>query len=355
MIGQRTDDRGQRRNSQFSILSSQFILSLAIFLLVFLFYFQTRSFEFLRFDDQDYTFLCPFVKDGLSWANVKAAFTSFRHAAIWMPLTYISYMLDISLFGPGMGAHHLVNAAIHAANSVLFYWLLMGIFRGINSLLLRPKIVIVLSTLIWALHPMRVEPVAWIAGRKELLCAFFVLLGLLAVVRRIGYGELRIENCKGDSDDGCRVSNDRTKDKGQRTKDSRTEDKGQRRTFQFSILNSQFSIFLCCVAACMSKPTGMCFPFLAMCVAAMAIRAIRMTGVECRMIGQKTKDRGQMIPGRRTKDRGALPFSQFSILNSQFSISRSQSLQGASPSIPRPTPRATMCARSSRRRSLCAF
>ena len=265
MIGQRTDDRGQRRDSQFSILSSQFILSLAIFLFVFLFYFQTRSFEFLRFDDQDYTFLCPFVKDGLSWSNVKAAFTSFRHAAIWMPLTYISYMLDISLFGPGMGAHHLVNAAIHAANSVLLYWLLMGIFRGINSLFFRPKIVIALSSLIWALHPMRVEPVAWIAGRKELLCAFFVLLGLLAVVRRIENGKLRIENCKGDSDDGCRVSDGKTKDKGQRT-----QDKGQRANSIFSILHSPFSILLCCLAACMSKPTGMCFPFLAFCVVWMA-------------------------------------------------------------------------------------
>ena len=160
-------------------------------------------------------------------------------------LTYIYYMLDITLFGPGMGAHHLVNAAIHAANSVLLYWLLMGIFRGINYLLLRPKIVIVLSTLIWALHPMRVEPVAWIAGRKELLCAFFVLLGLLAVVRRIANAESR------------------------KTGDS-----------QFSILNSQFSILLCCIAACMSKPTGMCFPFLAMCVAAMPRGYARITGQE---------------------------------------------------------------------------
>jgi hypothetical protein len=235
----RTEDKGRKAgNSQFSILNSQFILPLAIFLLVFLLYFQTRSFEFLRFDDQDYTFLCPFVKDGLSWTNVKAAFSSFRHAAIWMPLTYISYMLDISLFGPSMGAHHLVNAAIHAASSVLLYCLLMGIFRGINSLFLRPKIVIVLSTLIWALHPMRVEPVAWIAGRKELLCAFFVLLGLLAVVRRIANAESR-----------------------------KTGD-------------SQFSILLCCIAACMSKPTGMCFPFLAMCVAAMTRGYARITGQE---------------------------------------------------------------------------
>ena len=147
----------------------------AICLVVFLVYLQTYSFEFLRFDDQDYTFLCPFVKDGLSWVNVKSAFCSFRHAAIWMPLTYIAYMFDISLFGSGMGAHHLVNAAIHAVNSVLFYWLLVGVFgRTKNGV-----VIVLLSTLLWALHPMRVEPVAWVAGRKELLCAFFVLLGLI--------------------------------------------------------------------------------------------------------------------------------------------------------------------------------
>ena len=271
----RTEDKGRKAgNSQFSILNSQFILPLAIFLLVFLLYFQTRSFEFLRFDDQDYTFLCPFVKDGLSWSNVKAAFSSFRHAAIWMPLTYISYMLDISLFGSGMGAHHLVNAAIHAANGVLLYWLLMGIFRGINSLF-RPKIVIALSTLIWALHPMRVEPVAWIAGRKELLCAFFVLLGLLAVVRRIANGEWRIENCEAPSGRARSPSAPPS-----RIENCRTEGNGQRRNSQFSILNSQFSILLCCIAACMSKPTGMCFPFLAMCVAAMTRGYARTTRQE---------------------------------------------------------------------------
>ena len=190
---------------------------LLISVLVFLVYFQVHSFEFLRFDDQDYTFLCPFVKDGLSWANIKAAFTSLRHAAIWMPITYISYMADISLFGPGMGAHHLVNAAIHAVNSALFYLLLRGMFcrerdRGRFAIAFT-----IICSLIWALHPMRVEPVAWIAGRKELLCALFTLLGLLSVVAR-----------------------------------------------------HKIVPLFCCIAACMSKPTGMAFPFLAMCVAAVA-------------------------------------------------------------------------------------
>ena len=82
-------------------------------------YCQTGEFEFLRFDDHDYTFRCPFVRDGLSLDNVAAAFSSLTHAAIWMPATYVTYMADISLFGPGMGPHHLVNAALHALNAVL--------------------------------------------------------------------------------------------------------------------------------------------------------------------------------------------------------------------------------------------
>ena len=224
------------------VYGQSFLLAIVVFAV----YAQTFSFEFLRFDDQDYTFLCPFVKDGLSWVNVKAAFCSFRHAAIWMPLTYISYMLDISLFGPGMGAHHLVNAAVHAANSALFYSLLTGIFAGMKGIGPtgqedartpgqgdgRARLIILGATLFWALHPMRVEPVAWIAGRKELLCAFFVLLGLLAVVKR----------------------------------EAGRETRGAGRVLHHS---SSLLILLCCLAACMSKPTGMCFPFLAFCAAAM--------------------------------------------------------------------------------------
>ena len=84
-------------------------------------YSQTGRFEFLRLDDHDYTFRCAFVKDGLSAANVKEAFANPRHAAIWMPATYISYMADITLFGPGMGPHHLVNVALHTLNALLLY------------------------------------------------------------------------------------------------------------------------------------------------------------------------------------------------------------------------------------------
>ena len=185
-------------------------------------YFQTGGFEFLRLDDHDYTFRCAFVKDGLSAANVKEAFANPRHAAIWMPATYISYMADITLFGPGMGPHHLVNVALHTLNALLLYALLLALLprtadapggtRAVASAALA-----LLATAFWALHPQRVEAVAWIAGRKELLCALFTLLGLHCWLRP-----------------------------------------GRRWTLAAT---------LCCALACMGKPTAMCFPFLAFAVA----------------------------------------------------------------------------------------
>ena len=185
-------------------------------------YSQTGRFEFLRLDDHDYTFRCAFVKDGLSATNVKEAFANPRHAAIWMPATYISYMADITLFGPGMGPHHLVNVALHTLNALLLYALLLALLprtadapggtRAVASAALA-----LLATAFWALHPQRVEAVAWIAGRKELLCALFTLLGLHCWLRP-----------------------------------------GRRWTL---------AAYACCALACMSKPTAMCFPFLAFSVA----------------------------------------------------------------------------------------
>ena len=185
-------------------------------------YSQTGRFEFLRLDDHDYTFRCAFVKDGLSAANVKEAFANPRHAAIWMPATYISYMADITLFGPGMGPHHLVNVALHTLNALLLYALLLALLpRTANApggtCAVASAALALLATAFWALHPQRVEAVAWIAGRKELLCALFTLLGLHCWLRP-----------------------------------------GRRWTL---------AAYACCALACMSKPTAMCFPFLAFAVA----------------------------------------------------------------------------------------
>ena len=182
-----------------------------------LLYLQTGGFEFLRFDDPTYTYRCPFVHDGLSAGNVLTAFTALAYEAIWMPVTSISYMLDITLFGPGPGPHHLVNVFIHALNALLLYLLLLRLVRA-------PAVLpLLLATAFWALHPQRVEAVAWIASRKELLCTLFVLLGLLCWLR----------------------------------------DRGAARLGDWI---ARAGAYLCCALACMSKPTAMCFPFLAFAV-----------------------------------------------------------------------------------------
>ena len=195
------------------------IAALVLLLAVWTLYDQTGDFEFLRFDDHDYTFRCAFVKDGLSAANVVEAFTNVRHAAVWMPATYISYMADISLFGPGMGAHHLVNVAIHSANALLLVLLLIAVARrmGADD---PPVAMCALAALFWAVHPQRAEAVAWIAGRKDLLCGLFTLAGILCWLR--------------------------------------------------GGLAGRVFATICCALACMSKPTAMCFPFLAMAVDAFA-------------------------------------------------------------------------------------
>ena len=149
-------------------------------LLVGILYAPTRAVGFLHLDDPDYTFRCPFVCGGLSWANVKEAFLNARHSGIWMPITSISYMCDVSLFGlKTPGAFHLVNVALHMLNTLLllmFAWRLAQPRDGGNiathaaqpgrAALPRGRgIWIVLAVAFWALHPQRAEAVAWIASR----------------------------------------------------------------------------------------------------------------------------------------------------------------------------------------------
>ena len=172
----------------------------------------TVGFGYLRFDDPDYTFACPFVREGLTWSGVKTAFAQARYAAIWMPLTWLSYMADIAVGGPGPGPHHVVNVLLHIANTLLLARLAQ-VLAPAPQPGARQAFVWGLVAF-WALHPQRVEAVAWIAARKELLWTFWTLLGLLAWRR-------------------ARV----------------------------------LPAVLCCALACLCKPTALVFPALAFLVA----------------------------------------------------------------------------------------
>lgn len=126
---------------------------------------------FIRFDDEPYVIKNIHVNTGLKLDNVVWAFTSY-YMSNWHPVTWLSHMVDCQLFGLNPGYQHLVNVFLHAANALLLFLLLRkATGAGWRSLLVAA---------LFAVHPMNVETVAWVAERKSLLCTFFSLLTVAA-------------------------------------------------------------------------------------------------------------------------------------------------------------------------------
>jgi len=146
-----------------------------LFLATFAVYAQVRHFDFVNFDDPEYVTANPHVRAGITPASVVWAFTS-GEAANWFPLTRLSHMLDYQMFGLRSGWHHLTNVLLHAlAVLLLFAFLNRSTGRRWPSAWV---------ALIFALHPLHVESVAWVAERKDVLSAFFWFLALWSYVRR---------------------------------------------------------------------------------------------------------------------------------------------------------------------------
>jgi hypothetical protein len=137
-------------------------------------YAQTASFEFVNLDDPDYVTRNPHVQAGWTAEGVKWAFTS-REAANWFPLTRLSHMLDAQVFRLRSGAHHLTNAALHALAAMLLFAFLK---RATGA-----RWASAFAAGVFALHPLHVESVAWVAERKDVLCAVFWFLALWAYVQ----------------------------------------------------------------------------------------------------------------------------------------------------------------------------
>jgi tetratricopeptide (TPR) repeat protein len=137
-------------------------------------YAQTRRFDFVNFDDPEYVTRNPHVRAGWTAEGVKWAFTS-REAANWFPLTRLSHMLDAQVFGLRSGAHHLTSVGLHAlAVMILFAFLKRAAGARWAS---------AFAAGVFALHPLHVESVAWVAERKDVLCAVFWFLALWAYVQ----------------------------------------------------------------------------------------------------------------------------------------------------------------------------
>jgi len=149
------------------------LVRLLLFASVLLLYAQTLSFGFVDIDDRTYVTEVEAVTSGLRWQGVHWAFTDRRGVA-YQPVTWLSHMLDFELFGDAPAGHHATSVLLHAVNALLLFELLRRT-TGRTA----PA---ALAAALFAWHPLRVESVAWIAERKDVLSTAFALAALHAWV-----------------------------------------------------------------------------------------------------------------------------------------------------------------------------
>ena len=153
----------------------RFVICGVIVALTWIVFGQTFWHDFINLDDPFYVSENPNIQTGLTWRSIAWAFTHV-HANNWHPLTTMSHMLDCQLFDLRPGWHHLVNVLLHSANAVLLFLLL----AKINP----PRIwSSAFVAAVFAIHPLRVESVAWISERKDVLSGLFFMLTVLAYFR----------------------------------------------------------------------------------------------------------------------------------------------------------------------------
>jgi tetratricopeptide (TPR) repeat protein len=150
------------------------LVCVALALGTFAVYWPALHYGFIDYDDPTYITLNPHLRTSLTVDSLKWAFSS-GYAGNWHPLTWLSHLLDVTLFGLDAAAHHSVNVLLHVANSLLLFLVLARMARA-----LWPSAFV---AALFAWHPLHVESVAWIAERKDVLSAFFGLLTLWAYVR----------------------------------------------------------------------------------------------------------------------------------------------------------------------------
>ncbi|WP_051408851.1 tetratricopeptide repeat protein [Syntrophorhabdus aromaticivorans] len=151
-------------------LSAEDLLPVISLLLVFmtvLAFWQVARSEFINFDDNVYVTENSHVLQGITRGSITWAFTT-GHASNWHPLTWISHMVDVQVFGLRPTWHHLMNLLFHIANTVLLFFVL----HRMTKALWQSAFVAAL----FALHPLHVESVAWVAERKDVLSTFFFML-----------------------------------------------------------------------------------------------------------------------------------------------------------------------------------
>ena len=150
---------------------TEYWILLGLIGITFAVYDPVRDFEFVSFDDDLYVTMNPNISTGLTWQSIHWAFTTDR-AGYWVPLTWLSHAFDIELYGLAAGPQHVTNVLLHIINALLLFALL----HRMTSALWQSAVVAAL----FAVHPLHVESVAWIAERKDVLSTLFWLLTVWA-------------------------------------------------------------------------------------------------------------------------------------------------------------------------------
>jgi len=163
-------------------IARQAFLSLALVIATVCVYLPVRHGGFVNLDDNVIVTENPNIRGGLTWRSVQWAFTAgLTHddpnADYWRPLTFLSHALDIEMFGLRPAGHHLMNVGIHALTAVVLFLVLLSITNA-------PWRCAFVAAL-FALHPLRVESVAWVVERKDVLSGLFFMLTLDAYVRYV--------------------------------------------------------------------------------------------------------------------------------------------------------------------------
>ncbi len=165
-----------------------YLICLGLLVLSLIAFWPATHLGFIVLDDPVYVTDNPHVQGGLSWDGVEWAFTNTTQGHYWAPVMWMSHMLACDLFGLNPWGHHLINVLLHALNTALVYL----VFRRMSGATWRSLMVAAL----FGLHPMRVESVAWVTERKDVLSAFFWMLTLLTYARY----------AQSVTSDACRVS-----------------------------------------------------------------------------------------------------------------------------------------------------
>jgi len=162
------------KKTAFQLRNTHTLVSLFLVIITTAVYWPVGRYGFFKYDDAAYVSKNSNVETGLTLKGAAWAFSSF-HAANWHPLTWLSHMMDVELYGLNPGAHHLTNLILHILNTLLLFHL----FRRMTETLWQSAFVAV----VFALHPLHVESVAWIAERKDVLSTFFGFLTVMSYIR----------------------------------------------------------------------------------------------------------------------------------------------------------------------------